>query len=251
MSPLQSLLAHQPFLKVIAGIHNLDVASVRQIAQAANQAHAHALDVAADPAIVSMARAEFTGILFASSVSPQALAEAVQYGADVVELGNFDALYKAGAFLTASQVYELTEQTVQAVKAINPQAGICVTIPGHLDATSQERLAHDCQLLGVDLLQTEGAVRLLNMTPAVKPLTPNEQLALTLNNTRTLVATQTLPVMTATALTPQTVHKAIQAGACGVGVGQAIRAQQTQKDMVLTIQSLLDELRPQASVLSA
>src|SRR5690242_11071877 len=88
-------------VKAIAGIANFDLENVLQVARAAEAAGVHAVDVAASPAIIKAVREVTTATIFASSVEPQALADAVAAGADVAELGNFDALYDQGLFLGA------------------------------------------------------------------------------------------------------------------------------------------------------
>ncbi len=45
--------------------------------------------------------------MFVSSVNPEELAMAAQHGADVLEIGNFDALYAEGKRISAEEVLEL------------------------------------------------------------------------------------------------------------------------------------------------
>src|SRR5690554_6625056 len=97
-------------VKVIAGIANLDLENVLQVARAAEAAGAHAVDVAAHPEIVQAVREATSIAIVASSVEPKALAAAVAAGADVAELGNFDALYEQGFFLSAEAVLKLAEE---------------------------------------------------------------------------------------------------------------------------------------------
>ncbi|MDH4378865.1 MAG: DUF561 domain-containing protein [Vampirovibrionales bacterium] len=252
---LQDAIAARTLVKVIAGIDNTDAVSVSRVVEAARLANAPALDVSADEAIVSLARQGFDGILFASSVEPAALARAVELGADVAELGNFDALYAAGTFLTAPMVKDLAQQAVIAVQAVNATAAVCVTIPGHLDTVSQQALATDLAAMGVAMIQTEGAVRVLSAEPSVKALSTEDQVALTLSNTQALVSVGVLPVMTATSLTVDTVADAITAGACGVGVGRVVRQHRSVEDMTLTIKGIMKAVeasaRPAMVALSA
>ncbi len=222
MPRLNNLLS-SPFVKVITGIANTQWAAIADTVTAAQQANAPALDVAATDDIVSRARQAFDGVLFASSVSPQALLVAAQRGADVLELGNYDGLYAEGQFFTGADVMALTRQTLALLNNNAITTPLCVTVPGHLDADSQQQLARDLQAAGVAMIQTEGAARLLGSTPTVAPLAPEEQAALTLRNATVLVAATTLPVMAASGITADNAATMLRAGVAGVGVGRAVR----------------------------
>lgn len=223
-------------LKVIAGIANVDLDRVTAIARAAEEAGAEALDVAARKDIVATARSVFSGILFASSVEPAALADAVEAGADVAELGNFDALYETGVFLDQNDVLALARETVALVAG---RAKVSITVPGHLAADTQVQLVKKLEALGVDLIQTEGSARLLSGKKEVKLLGAAEKFALTLTNTRTLVAATRLPVMTASGITPENVRQAFEAGAAAVGVGGAIRQETDVAGMTRVIRAVM------------
>lgn len=222
-----------PFVKVIAGIANTEWSAVEATIVAANQAYQHnpaiALDVAAN--LTQQARQAFSGTLFASSVVPSELAQAVAHGADIAELGNYDALYERGEFYSAQQVASLAKETIALVNAANPQALVCVTIPGHLDSDSQRALANDCKAMGVSFLQTEGAARLLSDQQTVAPLSTAEKAELTLSNTDVLAGI--LPVISASGITADNAGRMITAGAAGVGIGAAIR-QATNPEAAIT-----------------
>ena len=98
-------------VKIIAGIDNFNAESVKKVVKAASNSGANAVDICANPDIIAMARSLTDLPLFVSSVDPLELAHAVALGADAVELGNFDALYKKGMTFTASQVLNLARKT--------------------------------------------------------------------------------------------------------------------------------------------
>ncbi len=225
---LQAALRARSAVKVIAGIANFNLENVLKVVRAAEAAGAHAVDVAANPEIVKAARQATKAAVFASSVKPVELAEAVLAGADVAELGNFDALYDAGLFLSADDVLGLAAETVTLVQG---KALVSVTIPGHLAPESQVQLAQELAALGVDLLQTEGSARVLSAEPTVKSLTQAEKEELTLRNTRVLVEATHLPVMTASGITADNVATAFETGAAAVGVGAYINKAQTETEM--------------------
>jgi hypothetical protein len=212
-------LGRRQALKVIAGITNTDLRDVMNICESAAKAGAHAVDIAANPDIVaSVVAMQLPITVVVSSLQPEALLKASQLGADVLELGNFDALYEQGEFYSSDDVFDLAAD----VRALCPTTPLCVTIPGHLSVTAQQTLARNLTQLGVDILQTEGAIRLV-ARKQVKALTPQEKVALTLHNTRILDQVTHLPVMTASGLTETNLLDAFLAGASGVGVGTVIR----------------------------
>lgn len=228
LETLKAALKNRNAVKIIAGIANLDLDNILQVARAAEAAGAHAIDVAAHPQIVEAVREVTSAAIFASSVEPKALAAAVAAGAEVAELGNFDALYDQGLFLSAEEVLKLAEETVALVKG---QALVSITIPGHLTVESQVQLAAKLEALGVDIIQTEGAARVLTSEPTVKSLTAAEKETLTLRNTRALVKATRLPVMTASGINADNVAVAFEAGAAAVGIGSFINQAASEAEM--------------------
>lgn len=213
----------QPFVKIIAGITQTEWDAVASTIEAAERANAPALDVAAAGDIVSRARGVYSGTLFASSVEPEALLVAAQQGADVLELGNYDALYATGDFFTAEDVLRLTRRTLSLLAADNRKVPVCVTIPGHLDKASQQQLAMDLADMGVAMLQTEGTARMLSTTPGVAILSAEQQAALTLANARAIMNATSLPVMAASGITEANLSSMLEAGVAAVGVGRSVR----------------------------
>jgi thiamine monophosphate synthase len=224
-------LGRRQALKVIAGIHNTDLRDVLDICKGAAMAGAHAVDIAADPVIVASVIAMDLPIsVVVSSLDPAELAAAAKIGADVLELGNFDAQYEQGDFYSADDVYELAAD----IRKRCPNHALCVTIPGHLSTITQQMLAKSLTELGVNMLQTEGAIRLLDRRH-VKALDPQEKVALTLRNTQAIDHVTHLPVITASGLTTDHLMDAFLAGASGVGVGSSVRQAADRKDAVAAL----------------
>lgn len=232
---LQQALKSRTLVKAIAGISNENLASVAAVVTAANQAGVLAIDVAATPAVVTHARALTDAVLFASSVSPTALLAAVEAGADVVEIGNYDGLYAEGAFFGAEAVLHLAQETVAL---IGDKAPVCVTIPGHLSVTVQLELLHSLKAIGCTMVQTEGAIRLLGSTPEVKLLENTEKALLAIENAKVLAKANILPVMAASGLNAGNVALAINAGAVAVGIGTAINQLPTVEAMVAELMAI-------------
>jgi hypothetical protein len=234
-SLLNQTLQNKTLVKAIAGISNVDLTSVGMVVTAANQAGVKAVDVAATPEVVAHARALTDAILFASSVDPQALLTAVEAGADVAELGNFDGLYAQGQFFGAEAVLALAQETMVL---IGEKAPVCVTIPGHLSVTVQLELLAKLKAMGCFMVQTEGAIRLLGSTPEVKLLATTEKALLAIENAKVLAKANILPVMAASGLNASNVGLAISAGAVAVGIGSAINQLSTVEAMVAELSAI-------------
>lgn len=236
LQAFQAALASKSALKVIAGIANDNLEHVLTVVSAANKTAAQAIDITAKADIVSAVRPLTTKTLFASSVKAEELIQAVSLGADAVELGNFDALYAQGTFITAEEV--LT-QAQALITALSSKALICITIPGHLSQDAQIALAKQLETMGVDLLQTEGAIRLLAEQAQTAPISSAVKFDLTVANTAVLVQAVRIPVMTATGVASNNVARAFTAGASAAGIGSAVNQHQDIAPMVDEIQATL------------
>ena len=238
MSRIESFkqaLAEKRAVKIIAGIDNFDADNVKKVVQAASNSGASAIDICANPDIIAMARSLTDLALFVSSVEPLELAHAVALGADAVELGNFDALYKKGKTFTASQVLNLARKTREL---IGDDMFFCVTIPGELEISQQIGLARDLETLGVDLIQTEG--HFSNETPSNGVRGLIERAELTLSNTIELTRNIDIPVMTATGINPTTASLAFAAGASAIGCGSCVNKLDSEISMLAVSKSLVE-----------
>lgn len=222
-------------VKVIAGIDNFDVENVRNVVLAANQAGASAIDLCANEEILNMAR-ELTELpLFVSSINPEELAQAVENGADAIELGNFDALYRKGLKIDAEQILELTQKTLSL---IDSKVFFSVTVPGHISVAEQIDLARKLEELGVDLIQTEGSAIANVQSEGARGLLETVQVSIA--NTIELVRNVEIPVMTASGITPTTAALAFAAGASAIGIGSCINKLNSSIAMVAVTRSLVE-----------
>lgn len=238
MSRIESFkraLSEKRAVKIIAGIDNFDKESVRKVVMAASNSGASAIDICANPDIIAMARSMTDLPLFVSSVEPQELAHAVVLGADAIELGNFDALYKNGKTFTASQVLSLAKRTKELV---DEDVFFCVTIPGELEMGEQINLARELENLGVDLIQTEGHFSNEAPSNGVRGLV--ERAELTLSNTIELARNIELPIMTATGINPTTAALAFAAGASAIGCGSCVNKLDSEISMLAVSRSLVE-----------
>ena len=237
MSRIESFkraLEEKRAVKIIAGIDNFDAESVKKVVIAASNSGASAVDICAKPEIISMVR-EMTDLpLFVSSVEPEELAHAVALGADAVELGNFDALYKKGISFSSEQVLNLAKRTKELIE----DTFFCVTIPGELEISEQIDLARELESIGVDLIQTEGHFSNESPSNGVRGLI--ERAELTISNTIELSRNIELPIMTATGINPTTASLAFAAGASAIGCGSCVNKLDSEISMMAVSRSLVE-----------
>lgn len=235
----QAALRGRCAVKAIAGIANLDLDNILAVARAAEAAGVHAVDVAAHPEIIEAVRSITSALVFASAIEPRALALAAEAGADAIELGNFDALYEQGLFLSAADVLKRTEETLALLPAASERPLVSITVPGHLALDSQIQLAVALESLGVDLIQTEGAARILAQEPTVKTLNAEEKAEISLRNTRALVKAVRTPIMSASGIDANTAALAFEAGAAAVGVGSYVNRAADESEMIRRLSAVL------------
>lgn len=222
-------------VKVIAGIDNFDIENVKKVVSAATQAGTSAIDLCADEDIFMTARQMTDLPLFVSSIVPEELAHAVHIGADAIELGNFDALYKNGTKISAQKVLELAERTALL---IDEDVFFCVTIPGHISVAEQIELAKALEELGVDLIQTEGAATTNAQSEGARGLLETAQVSIA--NTIEIARNVEIPVMTASGITTTTAALAFAAGASAIGVGSCINKLDSTIAMIAVARQLVE-----------
>ena len=233
-------------VKIIAGIDNFNVENIKKVIMAASNSGASAIDICANPDIITMARSMTNLPLFVSSTEPQELAHAAILGADAIELGNFDALYKKGISFSASQVLSLVKRTLEL---LDREIFFCVTIPGELEIAEQIELARGLEELGIDLIQTEGHFSKEEQSNGVRGLM--ERVELTISNTVELVRNIEIPVMTATGINPTTAPFAFAAGASAIGCGSCINKLSSEIAMVATAKQLVEIAAKNAEKIAA
>ena len=234
---LQSSLKQRSTLKVIAGLMNFDAASVERVARAAGHGGADLIDVACDAELVKLAIEASGGVpVCVSSVEPEQFPAAVAAGAEMVEIGNYDAFYPQGRVFGADEVLELTRRT----RALLPEVVLSATVPHVLPMDQQEQLAVDLVAAGADLIQTEGGT-------SAKPFSAGslgliEKAAPTLAAAHSISRAVDVPVLCASGLSAVTLPMAIAAGATGVGVGSAVNRLNDELAMLAVVRGLREAL---------
>ena len=238
MSRIESFkraLEEKRAVKIISGIDNFDSESVKKVVKSAEAAGASAVDICAYPEIISMVREMTDMPIFVSSIVPEELAHAVELGADAIELGNFDALYKKGMSFSSSQVLNLAKRTMDLISGSD--IFFCVTIPGELEISEQISLARELESMGIDLIQTEGH---FSAEPSNGSKGLLERAELTLSNTIELSRNIELPIMTATGINPTTAGFAFAAGASAIGCGSCVNKLDSELSMIAVSKSLVE-----------
>jgi hypothetical protein len=243
-APLREGIQQKRLLKVIAGLTNRDPIAVAKIARAAAAGGADLLDLACDPALVEAILAIAPGLpLCVSAVDPALFPPAVEAGATLVEIGNFDAFYPQGLRFEADDVLRLTHRT----RELLPDVVLSVTVPHVLPLDQQEQLAVALAHAGADWIQTEGGTSARPVSAGVLGLIEKAAptLAATHAISRALAAAEVpLPVLCASGLSAVTVPMALAAGAAGVGVGSAVNRLRDEVAMVAVVRALREATVP-------
>jgi hypothetical protein len=235
-STLQTAFDRKTALKIISGLTNFDGDRVVAIAKAAEQGGATFVDIAADSTLVQRVRSLTSLPICVSAVEPERFVAAVAAGADLIEIGNFDAFYAQGRRFEAAEVLELTRQT----RSLLPNIMLSVTVPHILELDQQVHLAEELVKAGADLIQTEGGTSSSPVHAGTLGLI--EKAAPTLAAAYEISRAVSVPVLCASGLSSVTVPLAIAAGAAGVGVGSAINQLNSEVAMIAAVRSLVEAL---------
>ena len=240
-SSLQQSFRQRSLLKVISGLSNFDAVSVEMVARAAGSGGADLLDVACSPDLVRIA-GEASGLpVCVSAVEPELFPSALEAGASMVEIGNFDSFYSKGRLFSASEVHQLTLQT----RKLLPDVVLSVTVPHFLPLDQQAQLAIDLVDAGADLIQTEGGKSARPISPGtlgmIEKAAPTLA-ALTTISEHLLQEGKTVPLLCASGLSAVTVPMAIAIGATGVGIGSAVNRLDNELAMLASVRNLREAI---------
>ncbi|AFZ17695.1 DhnA-type fructose-1,6-bisphosphate aldolase-like enzyme [Allocoleopsis franciscana PCC 7113] len=233
---LQKAFDQSQVLKVISGLNNFDAKSVAATVKAADRGGATFVDIAADPDLVRLVRQLTNMPICVSAVESAQFVTAVEAGADLIEIGNFDSFYAQGKRFEAEEVLALTYET----RALLPHITLSVTVPHILTLDRQVQLAEDLVQAGADIIQTEGGTSSSPRSAGTLGLI--EKASPTLAAAYEISRAVSVPVMCASGLSNVTVPMAIAAGAKGVGVGSAINQLDNEVAMVAAVRSLVEAL---------
>ncbi len=236
-SDLQRAFETHSALKIISGLTNTDAQRVAAVVKAADQGGATLVDIAADADLVRLAKAETALPVCVSAVEPEAFLAPVAAGADLIEIGNFDAFYAQGRRFEAPEVLALTRRTRQLL----PSVILSVTVPHILALDEQVTLAEALVAAGADIIQTEGGTSSQPTHGGTLGLI--EKAAPTLAAAYEISRAVSVPVLCASGLSDVTAPMAIAAGAAGVGVGSAVNKLDNPLAMVAVVRKLAESLK--------
>lgn len=233
---LQNALENGCALKIISGLHNFDADRVAATVNAADRGGATFVDIAADPALVRLAKQLTCLPVCVSAVEPEKFVIAVDAGADLIEIGNFDSFYAQGRRFEADEVLALTRET----RELLPTITLSVTVPHILTLDKQVQLAEALVNAGADIIQTEGGTSSRPTHSGTLGLI--EKAAPTLAAAYEISRAVNVPVLCASGLSNVTAPLAIAAGASGIGVGSAINQLNSEIAMIAAVRSLVEAL---------
>ena len=235
-------LRSKSLLKVISGLNNFDVQSVKTIVEAASLGGADLVDIACKPELVHLARQSSSLVICVSSVVPQFFIDSVKAGASLIEIGNYDTFYEKGINFSDKKVLNITKET----RDLLPETPLSVTIPHTMPIDKQVDLA--IKLIGehVDIIQTEGGTSSIPCSSGIQGLFEK--------SVPTLAATYAInkefeknsiniPIMSASGLTEVTCPLALSCGASAVGVGSVVNKLDDSLSMIAVVRGLKESLR--------
>ncbi|KAI0492601.1 hypothetical protein KFK09_026877 [Dendrobium nobile] len=223
-------------LKIISGLQNFDKENVASVVIAAEKGGATLVDIACDPDLVKLAMNLTSLPVCVSSVEPMAFLSAVEAGAAMVEIGNYDSFYEMGKQFSSEQILKLTRET----KKILPSIVLSVTVPHTLTIPDQVILAELLEQEGADIIQTEGGKYSNPSEPGVAGLI--EKATPTIAATYSISRAVKIPVMCSSGLSAVTAPMALAAGAAGVGVGSAVNKLNDVVAMIAEVKSIAESL---------
>nr|QCI07614.1 hypothetical protein [Nitophyllum punctatum] len=226
---LSSAFKLRSVIKVITGLSNVNLQHIIQITKASEIAGADYIDTIANPKVVRILKSLTKLPICVSSIDPLELYNCILAGADLVEIGNFDIFYKKNILFSSSQILELAIQT----RALIKHKDISVTIPSTLNLRSQVYLAKQLEIIGVNIIQTEGftnyssrnIIPIINNYLSESILTSIYFSSISLFSTYVISKSVDIPVVSSSGINTLSSIMAFFYGAAGIGLGSSVKIQ--------------------------
>ena len=239
---IQEELRSKSLLKVISGLNNFEVQSVKLISEAASLGGADLIDIACKPELVESAIKISSLPVCVSSVEPKFFMDSVKAGASLIEIGNYDTFYAKGINFSYEKVLDLTKET----RDLLPKMPLSVTVPHTMPIDRQVDLAIKLVEEDVDIIQTEGGTSSHPYSPGIQGFFEK--------SVPTLAATYAIcqefdkqsiniPIMSASGLSAITCPLAISSGASAVGIGSAVNKLDDLISMIAVVRGLKESLK--------
>ena len=235
-------LRSRSLLKVISGLNNFEVQSVKKIAEAASLGGADLIDIACKPELVELVIKIYSLPVCVSSVEPKLFIDCVKAGASIIEIGNYDTFYAKGITFSDQKVLNLTKET----RDLLPNTPLSVTVPHTMPIDQQVDLAIMLVDEDVDIIQTEGGTSSQPYSSGIQGLFEK--------SVPTLAATYAIfkelqkqsiniPIMSASGLSEVTCPLALSCGASAVGVGSVVNKLDNLVSMIAVVRGLKESLK--------
>ncbi len=239
---IQEELRSKSLLKVISGLNNFELQSVKTISEAASLGGADLVDIACQPQLVETAIKISELPVCVSSVEPKLFIDSVKAGASLIEIGNYDAFYAQGITFSDTKVLNLTKET----RDLFPNTPLSVTVPHTMPIDKQVDLAIELVSEDVDIIQTEGGTSSNPYSLGVQGFL--EKAVPTLAATYAIYEefekqSIHIPIMSASGLSQVTCPMAISCGASAVGVGSVVNKLDNLVSMIAVIRGLKESLK--------
>ena len=219
-------------IKIATGIENTNLEHVAKIARAAQSAKASAVEIISNKEVYETVRKNTKLPIIVSSIHPFEILQAVQWGVDGVQIGNYSELYKKGRKFSAEQVYDVILETMGLINKYNVY--ICVTIPASLDTQEQVDLIKKLEYLGVNAIQAEGYRK-----STTKPNHIIESANVSIHNMTELSQMTNIPVLVSCAMNETGLKVAFDNGANGVAVDYAVNKLDSEASMQAVIMEMV------------
>jgi len=238
---VQEELTKKSLLKVISGLDNFDMESVKLIANAALRGGADMIDLACAPVLVEEVQKISSLPICVSAVEPKLFVDSVKAGAVLLEIGNYDSFYEKDITFTAEQIISLTKET----KDLLPDIPLSVTVPHTISLNQQVELAIKLVQEGADFIQTEGGKSSAPVSAGVQGRFEKAvpTLAATFSISQEFAKNNiNIPIICASGLSEITCPLAIASGASAVGVGSVVNKLDTLIAMIASVRALKESL---------
>ncbi len=217
-------------IKISAGLNNYNLDSIAKLCRAAQSAKASAVDIPFKKEVYDIARNNTKLPVFVTTIHPFEALQAAKWGADGIQIGNYLNVYKNGKKFSAEEIYDITLEIMGLLNEYDVY--ICVTIPAFAVLDEQLNLIKKLEILGVDLIQTEGYKK----SPQNSSLMIESAQA-SIKNMNELTKHTKLPIMTSSAMNDKTVKSAFEYGADAVSVDMLYKltSEATMKTVIMDI----------------
>lgn len=222
-------------IKISAGSNNFNLDSVAKICRAAQAGKASAVEIASDKAVYDTARKNTRLPLFVSSVHPFEILRAAEYGVEAIQIGPYYEIYKKGLKYSSEELYDIVLETMSILSKFDVYT--CVTIPASFSLEEQCELIKKLEILGVDLIQSEGYKK--------SPNNPNvmvESAEFSIKNMSEILKHTIMPIMATSAMGPAGLKYAFENGANAVGVDALVNKIDSEAGLKAAIMEMVGSI---------